>query len=139
VIAAEGATFGFTEVRLGIVPAVISPFVVAKIGISYARAYFLSGKRFAAERALQMQLVHEVVPLKELDYACEMQMKEYLKAGPQATAYAKELIKQITELGPINCHEYTYELIAKLRVSEEGQEGMNALLEKRVPNWSRKE
>ncbi len=135
VIASNNALFGFSEVRLGIIPAVISPFVMEKIGVSQARAYFLSGKRFDAKKAYELALVHEVVEPSELDSAVQTQVQEYLKAGPLAVAQAKSLIKNVTILGPVDCHEYTYEQIAKLRVSTEGQEGMNALLEKRKPNW----
>lgn len=135
VIANESALFGFSEVRLGIIPAVISPFVIEKIGISNARAYFLSGKRFNAKKAYEISLVHEVVSEQELDRSVKNQVDEYLKCGPNAVAQAKKLISNVIDLGPKKCHDYTYEQIAKLRISEEGQDGMNALLEKRKPNW----
>ncbi len=136
VVAVERAKFGFTEVRLGIIPAVISPFVIEKIGVGNARAFFLSGMRFSAGKAEKMGLVHEVVTdEKELDIAIEQQIQEYLIAAPNAVSEAKELIRQVVDRGSKECHEYTYQQIAKLRISTEGQEGMNALLEKRKPNW----
>jgi methylglutaconyl-CoA hydratase len=126
-IAAEDAVFGFSEVKLGIVPAVISPFVLPKIGESAARRYFLTGERFDAQTALRIGLVHEVAP--ELDAAVERVVGELLSSGPQATREAKRLIRMRPQ------GEETAQLAARLRASEEGQEGLRAFLERRSPNW----
>ena len=127
--------FGFTETRLGLVPAVISPFCVAKIGESNARAWFLSGEMFLGKKAQEMGLVHEVVEVDQLDQRVEELVASQLKAAPIATGKAKLLIKQIMTLPKDRIEEYTCSTIAACRTSEEGQEGMNALLEKRKPNW----
>jgi methylglutaconyl-CoA hydratase len=126
-IAAGDAVFGFSEVKLGIVPAVISPFVLPKIGESAARRYFLTGERFDAQTALRIGLVQEVAP--ELDAAVERVVGELLSSGPQATREAKRLIR----LRPQG--EETAQLAARLRASEEGQEGLRAFLERRSPSW----
>jgi methylglutaconyl-CoA hydratase len=127
VLAAPDAQFAFSEVKLGIVPAVISPFALAKIGSSAARRYFVTGERFSAAVALRIGLVHEVTD--ELDAAVEAVVAELLAAGPQATRAAKELARSThTALE-------TAELIAAHRTSPEGQEGLRAFLEKRTPTW----
>lgn len=136
VVAAEDALFGFTEVKLGILPAVISPFALAKIGRSAARELFLTGARFSAARAREIGLVHVVVPAAELDGAVAGYVKEFLTAAPEAVAAAKALIPNIwgrpfSEAAPI-----TAAAIAQRRVSQEGQEGLRAFLEKRPPGWS---
>jgi len=128
VVAAPDATFGFTEVRLGIIPAVISPFVLAKIGEGAARRFFLTGERFDAETALRVGLVHEVAD--ELDAAVERVVGEILKSGPQATREAKRLVRS----GPIEGDELA-RIAAGLRAGAEGQEGLRAFLERRKPNW----
>jgi methylglutaconyl-CoA hydratase len=126
-IAAEDAVFGFSEVKLGIVPAVISPFVLPKIGESAARRYFLTGERFDAQAALRIGLVHEVA--EDLDGAVERVVGELLTSGPNATREAKRLIR----LRPQG--EETAQLAARLRASEEGQDGLRAFLERRKPTW----
>lgn len=136
VVAAEDALFGFTEVKLGILPAVISPFALAKIGRSAARELFLTGARFSAARAREIGLVHVVVPAAELDGAVAGYVKEFLTASPEAVAAAKALIPNVwgrpfSEAAPI-----TAAAIAQRRVSQEGQEGLRAFLEKRPPGWS---
>lgn len=135
VVAADSAELGFTEVRLGLAPAVISPFVVAKIGESFARATFLSGRRIKAEEALRMGLIHTVVPSEELDAIFEKRIKEYLDCAPVAQRKSKDLIKQVVELPRGERRKFTTELISELRISEEGQHGMKSLLEKQKPNW----
>lgn len=139
VIAASEAKFGFTEVGLGLVPAVISPFVMAKIGESFARAYFLSGERFDAFEAQRMNLVHKVVKDDDLEAATAKQVERFLRAGPVAQREAKALIHGVLD-HRLNLdkeiHEYTCQTIARVRTSDEGQEGMSALLEKRKPKWS---
>jgi methylglutaconyl-CoA hydratase len=139
VIVSSEAKFGFTEVGLGLVPAVISPYVMAKIGESYARAYFLSGERFGADEAMKMQLVHKVVKADDLEGATEKQVERFLRAGPQAQREAKGLINGVLDRaskGHEEVKEFTCRTIARVRTSDEGQEGMTALLEKRKPNWS---
>ncbi|MFW0778133.1 MAG: enoyl-CoA hydratase-related protein [Rickettsiales bacterium] len=140
VVASDDARFGFTEARLGIAPSVISPYVIEKVGISYARAYFLSGMHFSADIAKDMALVHRVVSRAELDEAADETIAEFLKAAPGAARKSKALISGITKLSRDAkardaIRTLTIETIADLRVSPEGQEGMDALLSKRKPNW----
>jgi methylglutaconyl-CoA hydratase len=130
-IAADDATFGFTEVKLGIIPAVISPFVLAKIGASQARALFLTGKRFDAGRAKTIGLVHEVVPAGELDAAVDRCLAELLTAGPTAIGAAKLLLRRVLDSSYDESRAITTQAIAKQRVSHEGQEGLRAFLEHR--------
>ena len=129
----EKAKFGFTETRLGLVPAVISPYCIRKIGESNARAWFLSGERFSAHKALEMNLIHEVTSLEDFEARSQKVIESFLMAAPRASKAAKKLVKDVVENK--NHNEYTVGTISKLRVSDEGQEGMKALLEKRKPNW----
>ena len=138
VVAEENALFGFTEVKLGILPAVISPFALAKIGRSAARELFLTGARFSAARAREIGLVHAVVAAADLDQAVDRYVREFLTAGPEAIAAAKALIPNVwgrpfSEAAPI-----TAAAIASRRVSREGQEGLRAFLDKRTPSWSQR-
>jgi len=126
-IAAPDAVFAFSEVKLGIIPAVISPFVLAQIGPGAARRWFVTGERFDAETALRIGLVHEVAD--DLDAAVERVVVELLSAGPQAARWAKRLVRERPD-GP-----ETARWIAGRRTSEEGQEGLRAFLEKRPPSW----
>jgi methylglutaconyl-CoA hydratase len=135
-VAAEGTRFGFTEARLGIIPAVISPFVLRKIGESAARELFLTGERFDAAKAREIGLVRAVVPEAELDAAVQGRVDELLQAGPEAIDAAKDLIREVAFRRVEDVQRYTIERIADLRVSEEGQEGMKAFLEKRKPRWA---
>ncbi len=136
VIAAETAMLGLTEVRLGLVPAVISPFVLAKMSETHARAYFMSGERFSASKAMMMGLVHEVVKAEELNEATDKVIKSFLMAGPQAAVVAKDLVFKNKEMGLSKAvQEYTCKTIAKIRTGSEGQEGMTSMLEKRKANW----
>ena len=139
VVAADTAVFGFTETKLGILPAVISPFCVAKIGVSAARELFLTGSRFTAERARNIGLVHAVVPEAELDAAVAAYVKELSTSAPGAMAAAKELIRRVAGQPPSQVAALTAETIARHRVSPEGQEGMRAFLEKRPAAWTRSE
>jgi methylglutaconyl-CoA hydratase len=134
-VAALGTQFGFTEVRLGILPAVISPYVVAKIGESAARELFLTGERFEAVRAAEIGLVRAAVPEEDLDAAVQGRVDELLKAGPRAIAEAKALIREVAFRRVEDVQRYTVERIADIRVTSEGQEGMKAFLEKRKPYW----
>ena len=137
VVAAEDTIFGLTEVKLGILPAVISPYVLRKIGVSAARELFLSGARFGAVRARDLGLVHEVVPEAELDSAIERRITELLTSGPKAVAAAKALIRDVAGESPKDVIGLTTSRIAAQRVSPEGQEGMRAFLQKRKPDWAR--
>ena len=127
VIAEPAAQFAFSEVKLGIVPAVISPFALAKIGSGAARRWFVTGERFTADVALRIGLVHEVAD--DLDAAVDRVVAELLSAGPEAARAAKELAH-----GPLPAEE-TARRIAAHRTSAEGQEGLRAFLEKRSPGW----
>jgi methylglutaconyl-CoA hydratase len=130
VVAEPGAQFAFSEVKLGIVPAVISPFALAKIGPRAARRFFVTGERFTADVALRIGLVHEVAG--DLDAAVERLVAELLTAGPDAARAAKQLAR-----APLAADE-TAERIAAQRTSAEGQEGLRAFLEKRPPRWTGK-
>ena len=135
VVAAERATFAFSETRLGIVPAVISPFVLARIGPGQARELFLTGERFDARRAQAVGLVNHVVPEAELDAAVAERVAQLLEAAPSAQAAAKELIRTVAFRPTESVRDYTAETIARRRASDEGREGMSAFLEKRKPRW----
>jgi len=130
VVSAPDATFGFSEVRLGIIPAVISPFVFARIGAGAARSLFVTGERFDAETALRIGLVDEVAD--DFDAAVESQVAAILKSGPEATRAAKRLTRE----QPSDPRELA-RIAAGLRAGGEGQEGLRAFLEKRRPGWSR--
>jgi methylglutaconyl-CoA hydratase len=136
-IAEDAAVFGFTEVKLGVVPATISPFVLAKIGRSAARELFLTGARFTAARAREIGLVHAVVPAAGLDAAVTASLAEILAAGPEAIAAAKTLVREVWGRPPAHVATLTAEAIAGRRVSPEGQEGLRAFLEKRRAGWAR--
>ena len=136
VVADEQALFGFTEVKLGILPAVISPFALAKIGRSAARELFLTGARFSAARAKEIGLVHAVAPPQELDSKVAEYVREILAAGPEAVAAAKGLIREVWERSIHDAMPLTASAIAARRVSAEGQEGLKAFLEKRKASWS---
>jgi methylglutaconyl-CoA hydratase len=136
VIAADTATVGLTEVKLGILPAVISPYVIRKIGVSAARELFLTGSRFGAERARELRLVHEVVSETDLDAAVDRRIAELLTSGPGAVAAAKTLIRDVAGESPKDVIGLTTSRIAAQRVSPEGQEGIRAFLEKRKPDWT---
>ena len=136
-VAADTTLFGFTETKLGILPAVISPFALAKIGRSAARELFLTGARFSAARAKEIGLVHAVVPEVELDSAIDGYVRELLTAAPQAIAAAKALIRDVWQRSAADAATITAAAIAERRVSAEGQEGLRAFLEKRKPAWTR--
>ncbi len=135
VIAEAETVFGFTEVKLGIVPAVISPFVIAKIGRSAARELFLTGARFTAHRAREIGLVHEVVAADALDAAVDACLAHLLEGGPEAHAAAKALIANVVERTVAEALPITAQAIASRRASTEGREGLKAFLEKRKPQW----
>jgi methylglutaconyl-CoA hydratase len=135
VVAADDAVFGFTEVKLGIIPAVISPFVLNKIGPSAARELFVTGARFPAARAYKIDLVHAVVAAPDVDETIERYLVEILASGPEAIGAAKTLIRNVcASRGDPTA--ITAEALARRRASAEGQEGLRAFLEKRKPRWS---
>lgn len=129
-IASDKALFAFSEVRLGLVPATISPFVIAKIGQSHARALFTTGESFGAEHALRIGLVHETVTSEELDAAVERKLKSILTAGPAAVAESKRLAQGL----PLPILEAA-RLLAKVRAGDEAREGVAAFLERRSPSF----
>ena len=136
VIAESGAKFGFTETRLGILPSVIAPFVITKIGETHARALFPSGRRFDATRALRIGLVHEVVEGEQaLDAAVDSALSDLLAAGPTAARAAKAIVREVRGLPHQSTRWHTARRIAAQRTSPEGQEGLRAFLEKRAPGW----
>lgn len=140
-IAADHAKFALSEVKLGLVPAVISPYVIAAIGERHARRFFLTAEAMDCTTAMRVGLVHEAVSADALDDAIEKEIALLLQGGPEAQAAAKHLVRQV-------CHhdddaethllKSTAELIAQIRVSDEGQEGLGAFLEKRKPRWLNK-
>lgn len=134
-IAAEDTLFGLTEVKLGIVPAVISPFVMQKIGVGRARCLFLTGERFDAREAERVGLVHKAVPAAQLDAEVERVVGELLSSGPAAVASAKELIRAVGPLSLEDAIPVTGRWIAELRSTPEAKEGMGAFLDKRKPGW----
>jgi methylglutaconyl-CoA hydratase len=134
-VAADDALFGFTEVKLGLIPAVISPFVVAKIGVSHARALFVTGERFSAARARDIGLVHAVVPPDALDAEIAAIVAHFRTAGREAVAAAKHLVATVAGTDD-TIDAFTARAIAQRRVSAEGQEGLHAFLERRAPSWN---
>jgi methylglutaconyl-CoA hydratase len=135
-IASTEARFGLSEVKIGVVPAAISPYVLRRIGESRARQYFLTGERFDARRAEEIGLVNAAVAPEALDARVEAVVSSLLSSGPEALARAKELITRVPGMGFEEAGRYTAEMIADLRTSAEAQEGMAAFLEKRKPKWS---
>ena len=136
-IASSEAKFGFSEVKLGIIPAMISPYVLRKIGPGPARELFLTGDRFDAARAREIGLVNDAVPPDRLDDAVNARIASILTSAPGALAEAKKLIRLVPEMDAPDAREFTLAKIAQLRASSEGQEGMRAFLEKRRPGWSK--
>ena len=138
-IGVDTAKFTLSEVKLGLVPAVISPYVIAAIGTRHARRYFLSAEIFDAVQALHIGLLHEAVPAAQLDASIDRIVHWIGKAGPKAVAAAKQLIREYSPAGTAlqmeNQDKDNAELIARLRVSTEGQEGLSAFLEKRPSGW----
>jgi methylglutaconyl-CoA hydratase len=136
VLATADTVFGFTETRLGILPAVISPFVLARIGEGQARALFPTGERFDAARAWRIGLVHEVLDNPAaLDARVGVVVADLLAAGPSAVRAAKAVIRDQRGLDPGARRSLTVSAIARQRISPEGQEGLTAFLDKRVPSW----
>jgi methylglutaconyl-CoA hydratase len=136
VLAVADARFGFTETKLGLLPAIISPFVLPRIGEGHARALFPTGERFGADRALAIGLVHEVLPDDDaLDARVEAIVAELMSAGPSAARAAKAVIRELRGLDARRARDTVVRIAARQRVSAEGQEGLGAFLEKRPPSW----
>ena len=135
-IAAERSSFCLSEVKIGLTPAVISPYVVKAMGERQARRYFISAEIIDAQKALDLELVHEVVPADELTQRVDELITLMLKNGPKAMGISKALVQKVAnEKLDENLNHYTRDLIAEVRVSEEGQEGLTAFLEKRKAGW----
>jgi methylglutaconyl-CoA hydratase len=135
-VAASAASFSLSEVKIGLVPATISPYVIAAIGHRAARRYFVTAERFDAHRALQLGLVNEVVDAEQLDQEIDRLINTLLANGPEAVTGAKQLVFDVAGK-PIDQQliDATCETIAAIRVSEQGQEGLQAFLERRKPQW----
>jgi len=136
VVASAEAKFGLSEVKIGLVPACIAPYVVRRTGESLARQYFLTGERIDAHRALEIGLANAVVEPERLDAKVEEIASLLISSGPEALASCKELLRRVPGMGFEEAKRFTAEMIAGLRVSREGQEGMAAFLEKRKPQWA---
>ncbi|HWR83368.1 MAG TPA: enoyl-CoA hydratase-related protein [Candidatus Deferrimicrobium sp.] len=134
-IAARSAVFSFSEVKIGVIPACIGPYVVKKVGEGRTRELFITGERMTADRAAEVGLVNKVVDDEQLDTEVEKLTASILSSGPEAVAMAKKLISEVPSMTPKQFKPYTAEMIARLRISEEGQEGMAAYLHKRKPGW----
>ncbi len=137
-LAAEGTVFSLSEVRLGILPSVISPYVLRAIGPRQARDLFLTGDRFDAREAHRIGLVHAVVPREELESASRKKVESLLSSGPEAVAVAKRLIEEVTGKNPEDVLALTARTLAERRASSEAKEGLTAFLEKRAPSWAPK-
>jgi len=135
-IASETAKFSLSEVKLGLVPACISPYVIRKVGEGRCREFFLTGERVTAQKALELGLVNQVVPLTQLHMAVDEKVTQLLSSGPKAIAMCKELLKNVPGMSFDQAKTYTAEMIASMRIGDEGQEGMSAFLEKRKPKWT---
>lgn len=136
-IAAAGLTFAFTETRLGLAPAMISPFIVRRMGPARAARLFMTAETFSTENAERWGLIDRVVPAAELDAAVEAEVKGFEKCAPRAVTEAKRIAPRVAD-GPLASHrQHTAEMLARMRTAEEGQEGMASFLEKRKPRWSR--
>ncbi len=136
-VAAESAVFSFSEVKIGLVPACIGPYVVKRIGEGKAREFFISGERMKAKKAYEIGLINGYTDDDKLDESVNRLLKMIISSGPEAVAVAKNLVSSVPGMSEEEYKPFTAEMIAKLRISEEGQEGMNAFLEKRKPKWVR--
>ena len=135
-IASENAKFSLSEVKLGLVPACISPYVIRKVGEGRCREFFLTGERLSAKKALELGLANQVVTADQLDQAVQEKANQLLSSGPKAIAMCKELLKNVPGMSFEKAKTYTAEMIASMRIGDEGQEGMSAFLEKRKPKWT---
>lgn len=135
-IATDSTKFAFTEVLLGLAPAVIAPFVISKIGAANASRYFLTGEKFDAVTALKMGLVSSVVSDAHLNDAAAELATQLMKGSPAAHSEIKQLISMTAGFSPVEYRDYTSKLIARLRVSDDGREGLSSFFEKRLPKWA---
>lgn len=136
-VASEKARFGLSEIKIGLIPAAIGPYVIRRIGESAAHELFLTGERFDARRALDVGLVNKVIPHETLDDKTDEVVRLLLGSAPEAMAKCKELLQRVPTMTLEEAKGYTAEMIARLRVSPEGQEGMASFLEKRKPRWAK--
>lgn len=135
-VASDNCLFSFSEVRLGIIPAVISPHAVARIGAHQARRWFLTGERFSADVALRIGLIHEMCSEDQLDETIDQIVDGILSSGPEAVQEAKRLIREVSGIPtPESLAEFTAERIAARRTSQEGQAGLRAFLDRETPPW----
>jgi methylglutaconyl-CoA hydratase len=135
-IASTDTTFSFSEVKIGLVPACISPYVIKKVGEAHSAEFFITGERLSAQRMYEAGLVSRVVPPENLDAAVEKVVATLLRSGPKAVQMCKELVRRVPRMPVPEMKSYTARAIAELRVSDEGQEGMQAFFEKRKPKWA---
>jgi len=136
-IASTNAIFSFSEVKIGVVPACISPYVIKRVGEGRAREFFLTGERLTADQALQSGLVNRAVPPEDLDAEVDAMVSQLISSGPKALKCCKDLLDTVSDQSLQDAKIHTAKVIANLRKSEEGQEGMDAFLNKRKPNWVR--
>jgi methylglutaconyl-CoA hydratase len=134
-IADDAAVFGITETKLGVIPAAISPYLLKRMGERNLKEYTLTGERFKAPRAVELGLINASVPAADLDAAVDSRIEKILTGGPEALAASKELIRGIAERSLEDNGPYTANLITQRRMSAEGQDGMNAFLQKAKPRW----
>lgn len=135
VIAADDCVFGLSEVKLGIIPSIIAPYVLAKIGTSHSRRYFMTGERITAQRAREIGLIHEAVPVLQLDEALEQLVHSLKSGGPKAVVAAKKMVRDLAPQITTSIIKKTIDTIASIRITPEAQEGMSAFFEKRKPGW----
>jgi len=136
-IASSDTVFSFSEVKIGLVPACISPYVIKKVGEAHSTEFFITGERLSAQRMYETGLVSRVVPPESLDDEVERIVQLILSSGPKAVQMCKELVRRVPGMPVPEMKSYTSRAIADLRVSDEGQEGMLAFFEKRTPGWSK--
>lgn len=136
VVASTKALFSLSEVKLGLVPACIAPYVIERVGPRNAREFFLTGQRIEAEKALDIGVANRVVSPGQLDETVDEYIDHFRVASPQALRWAKDLVRKTPKMQLEECRQYNAEMIARLRVSEEGQEGIRAFFEKRKPSWA---
>ena len=139
IIASEDAIFSLSEVRIGVVPACISPYLIKKVGEGSLKELFITGLRFSPDKALKINLINYLVAHSELLEFANEKAEELLKCGPNAIAVCKKLFIDVPEMDLKTAYDHTADIIAKLRISDEAQEGMKAFLEKRMPKWRREE
>jgi methylglutaconyl-CoA hydratase len=135
-IASIDTTFSFSEVKIGLVPACISPYVIRKVGEAHSGEFFITGERLSAQRMYEAGLVNRVVPPKDLDGEIKKVVGTLLRSGPKAVQMCKELVRRVPGMPMAEMKSYTARAIAELRVSDEGQEGMQAFFQKRKPRWA---